>query len=82
MRSLPQGDAPVSDLAKFERTEREDDYRHRMKMNVLGLAVTVLLIVIGVWLANKMAELQKNQDCVLSGRRNCMQIEVPPVRRD
>jgi len=80
VRSLPRGDTPVSDLAEFERTEREDDYRHRMKMNVLGLLVTILLIVIGVWLANKMSELQKNQDCIFSGRRNCMQIVVPPAQ--
>jgi hypothetical protein len=37
-------------IAKFERDDREDDYRHRMIMNALALIVVVILIVIGVWL--------------------------------
>jgi hypothetical protein len=50
-------------------------------MNVLGFLVTVLLIVVGVWLADKIAELRRNQDCYLSGRLNCAPIEVPPSQR-
>jgi hypothetical protein len=74
-------DPPVGDLAKFERSEPEDDYRHRMTVNALGLVVTVLLVVAGVWLANKVAETRAAQDCFLSGRRNCTPIEVPPIQR-
>lgn len=66
---------PVEDLERFERTEGEDDYRHRMIMNGMAAAVTVLLIVAGIWIANTMAQMRKNQDCVLSGKRNCN----PPV---
>jgi len=40
----------VLSLAKYERGG-EDDYRHRMIMNGLGLVVTVALIAAGVWLA-------------------------------
>ena len=56
--------------------EEEDDYRHRMKMNVLGALVTVLLVISGVWIVDSMAEIAKLQDCVLAGGRNCA-----PVRR-
>jgi len=52
-----------------------------MTMNVLGFLVTVVLIVAGVWLVDKIAEIRKNQDCYLSGRRNCSPIEVPPIER-
>jgi len=52
-----------------------------MTMNLLGLLVTILLIVAGLWLADKIAELRKDQDCYLIGRRNCAPIEVPPVER-
>jgi hypothetical protein len=31
--------------------------------------------------ANKIAEMRKNQDCVLSGRMNCAKIEVMPRER-
>lgn len=76
------GGRPVLDLSKYERTETEvDDYRHRMTMNVIGLAVTIVLALAGVWLVDQIAEMRKNQDCYLSGRRNCTPIEAPPVQR-
>lgn len=79
----PQRDStPAPDLAAYERTDTDDDYRHRMTMNVLGLLVTALLIIAGIWLADKITEMRKNQDCYLSGRRNCTPIEAPPIERD
>ena len=73
---------PVPDLTKYEQADAADDYRHRMTMNALAFLVTILLIVTGVWLADKIAELRKAQDCYLSGRHNCAPIEVPPIQRD
>ena len=67
--------SPVQDLERFERTEGEDDYRHRMFMNMMAAVVTIVLIAGGIWIANTMAMMRKNQDCVLSGKRNCN----PPV---
>jgi hypothetical protein len=68
--------APVQDLAKYERGEGGDDYRHRMMMNTVAFVFVAALIGAGLWLAETMAELSKNQDCVLSGRRNCAPVEV------
>lgn len=79
--NLQDSDPPVGDLAKFEQGEPEDDYRHRMTVNVLGLVVTILLVVAGIWLADKIAETRAAQDCFLSGRRNCTSIEVSPIQR-
>jgi hypothetical protein len=73
---------PVRDLTKYEHGETADDYRHRMTMNVLGLLVTIVLVVAGIWLVDKIAEMRKNQDCYLSGRRNCTPIEAPPIQRE
>jgi hypothetical protein len=75
-------DSPVDDLAKYESTETSDDYRHRMKMNFLTLAVTVMLIAGGVWLSTKLLENRNLQDCFLQGRRNCAPIAVPTRPRD
>jgi hypothetical protein len=69
---------PVAGLSKFERTEGEDDYRHRMTMNALAFLVTIVLVTIGIWLATSIAELRKNQDCFLQGHRNCNQVVIPP----
>lgn len=67
----------VPDLSKFEQPKDDaDDFRHRMLMNGLGFAVTVLLIVGGIWIAEVMAHIQRDQDCVLSGRKNCAPIPI------
>jgi hypothetical protein len=76
-----RSDPPSDDLTKFEQSEPEDDYRHRMIINVIGLAVTILLVIAGIWMADKIAEMRKNQDCVLAGRRNCTPIDAPPIQR-
>jgi hypothetical protein len=63
-----------ADLARYEREEEEDDYRHRMKMNVLGLLVAILLVISGTWIADTMAEVRRIQECFLAGGRNCVPI--------
>ncbi|HXF89245.1 MAG TPA: hypothetical protein VNK48_12905 [Xanthobacteraceae bacterium] len=81
-RPVPQL-SPVEDLRKYETDAEPDDFRHRMIMNLAGFAATIVLIVIGVWLAESMAQLRKDQDCVLAGRRDCatLRTAIPP-RRD
>ena len=68
--------SPVDDLAKFERGEGTDDYRHRMMVNIAAFVFVLALIGAGLWLADTMAQMRKNQDCVLSGRRGCTPVEV------
>ena len=72
---------PIRGLAKYEGGEVEDNYRHRMIVNFAALAFTVALAAAGVWLAIQIAELRKNQDCYLSGRRNCTPIDVKVLER-
>ena len=72
--------SPVDDLAKFERGEGTDDYRHRMTVNITAFVFVLGLIGAGLWLADTMAEMRKNEDCVLSGRRDCAPVEVPTRR--
>lgn len=69
------------DLAKFSRDDAPDDYRHRMIMNAAALAFVALLVAAGLWLADTMAGMRKNQDCVLTGRRGCTPVEVPVRNR-
>ena len=67
---------PVDDLAKFERGDGTDDYRHRMIVNIIAFVFVLALIGAGLWLADTMAQMRKDQDCVLSGRRGCTPVEV------
>lgn len=72
---------PIEDLAKFQNGDGEiDDYRHRQRTNLAAFTVCILLVIIGVWLAVKIAELRRDQDCVLAGRRNCAQISIDSAR--
>jgi hypothetical protein len=42
---------------------------------VAGLAVAVVLLAIGVWLAHALTTASKMQDCLMSGRTNCNVID-------
>jgi len=70
------GDNAVKDLAQYERPPGDDDYRHRMRVNLAALAILALLIGGGIWIADVMAQIRKNQDCVMAGRRNCAGLSV------
>jgi hypothetical protein len=71
---------PIADLAKFERGAEADDYRHRMMVNTAAFLFVAALIGAGLWLADTMASMRRNQDCVLAGHRNCTPIEVNKER--
>ncbi|WP_425376225.1 hypothetical protein, partial [Rhodoplanes roseus] len=73
----PASDRRVADLARYETGEEPDDYRHRMITNVAALLVLAALTAGGLWIASTMADMRKNQDCVLSGRRGCTPVPVP-----
>lgn len=72
----------VPGLGEYERDERPDDYRHRMIVNLVAFLFVIFLVCVGYWLADTMARLRKDQDCVLSGRRGCtpVGIEIPRNR--
>ncbi len=72
---------PVQGLAKYEGGQLDDNYRHRMMVNFAALAVTIALASAGIWLAIQIAEMRKNQDCYLSGRRNCTPIDIKVIER-
>lgn len=75
--SPPPSASPVDGIEKYEGSGHEtDDYRHRQMTNVAAFVVCALLVVVGIWIAHKIADLRRDQDCVLAGRRNCAQISI------
>ena len=75
--SVPRS-SPVEDVGKYAGGANErDDYPHRMKTNAAALVVLGLLIWCGYWLFDTIAEMRRNQDCALSGRTNCVRVNVP-----
>jgi len=72
----------LDDFARFEQEQDEPiDYRHRMIMNLIALAIVIALVGLGVWIADTITDLQREQDCLMQGRSNCAPIELPiPVQ--
>ena len=69
-------------MGQYERDDQPDDYRHRMLVNLAAFLFVLMLVGAGYWLADTMARMRKDQDCVLSGRRGCspVSIEIPRNR--
>jgi hypothetical protein len=42
---------------------------------IAGLAIAIVLLVVGLWLAHELTAASKMQDCLMSGRSNCNVIE-------
>jgi hypothetical protein len=40
-----------------------------------GLAIAVVLLVVGLWLARELTAASRMQDCLMSGRTNCNVIQ-------
>lgn len=72
---------PIADLSRFEGGAENDDYRHRMIVNAAAFLFLAALVAAGLWLVTTMAAMQRDQDCVLSGRRGCTPVEVGQSRR-
>jgi hypothetical protein len=76
--NLAADDSPVEDVSKYARnSDDQSEYAHRMKMNALAVVFLAALVGGGIWIVDVMAQQRKDQDCVLSGRRNCVSITVP-----
>jgi hypothetical protein len=55
----------------------EQEERDRRAANIFLLVAGVVLVGIGIWLANAMIEARRVDDCMSSGRRNCHPVEAP-----
>ncbi len=72
----------VRDLSKFSEPRNEpDDFSHRMRMNAMAVIVLAVLMGSGIWIVDVMAQMRRDQDCALSGQRNCTPISVPDNSR-
>jgi len=51
--------------------EDEEEYRVRMRLNLVAAIVILGLLTFGIWLADEMVEAQKVQGCYASGFHSC-----------
>ena len=55
--------------------DRVSEEEHR-RSNLILLLVAVGVVVVGVWLVNWLVDQRKLQECLESGRRNCVPINT------
>ena len=66
---------PPAQLEKPPTPEQEA--RDRRAANIFLLVAGLVLVGIGLWLANAMVDARRADECMSSGRRNCSPIELP-----
>jgi hypothetical protein len=66
----------IADMPQPLDDDDEDDSNRRRK-TVLVFAVVVILAVGGVWLVNKLIAMRDLQNCLESGRTNCVPVHDP-----
>jgi len=60
-------------------TEPEPETEADRRATNIALAIGFIVLVGGgIWLANAMVDARKADECMASGRRNCVPIEAPP----
>ena len=64
----------LSQIGPGQPSHEADEHRHRM--SVLGLTFCIALAAAGVWLVNEIVDLKQFQDCVLSGRTDCLPLKM------
>lgn len=72
---------PNEEFDKFAQNDEPDDFKHRMVVNLIAFAFVAALVASALWLADSLATMRKDQDCVLSGKRGCTQVETPVKTR-
>ena len=55
----------------------EQEARDRRAANIFLLVAGIVIVGIGIWLANAMIEARRADECIAACRRNCTPIEVP-----
>ena len=58
-----------------DTTMKEPEPKESRTPAIAGLVIAVVLLVVGLWLARELTAASKMQDCVMSGRTNCNQVE-------
>lgn len=65
----------------MERGEHEPETEEaEARSSLAGLVIAILLVIGGIYLMLQMRDNAKLQDCVASGRRNCVPVEASSAK--
>jgi hypothetical protein len=68
-------DSAKPDNAKSDSRRDNPRPQENRTPAMAGLAIAVVLLVVGLWLARELTAASKMQDCLMSGRSNCNVIQ-------
>ncbi len=61
----------MSHVGRFFAGDDDQDGANRQTASLAGMAVALLLVVVGLFLIRKLHEKSMIEDCLMSGRTNC-----------
>jgi hypothetical protein len=50
--------------------------RQRMSENLAAIAIVAVLLVLGVWMIDRLAAYSRTMQCIESGHRSCLKLDV------
>jgi hypothetical protein len=56
----------------------DTDYRHRARVNVIAGVAIAVLVLIAIVTVKIFYDHEKLENCINSGRRNCIDLNIPP----
>lgn len=65
----------MSENSDKNSNESEDEQDNRVTASLAGLAFILLLAVLGLMLVHVLQNKSQTEDCLMSGRTNCMPLE-------
>jgi hypothetical protein len=76
--SRDDNNAPISPQPFLDvSTMTDPEQGGNRRAAIAGLAIAVVLLAVGLWLAHELTGSSKMQDCLMSGRTNCNVIDAP-----
>ena len=75
---LARGAGPLQANANENHWFDRIGFRRRWRSNMAAAALTLALLVAGVWIALEFVRLQKVAACYEAGRRNCSGVSLDP----
>jgi len=61
-------------MSEHDQDDDEEAERARRRGHLIALVVVVVLVLGGLWLTTVLRSVSNIQDCVMSGRTNCVRI--------
>jgi len=66
---------------RHDQDDDEEEEEDRLTRSLAGLAFTLALVVLGLFLVQRLGQSAKMEDCVVSGRTNCNQVDEASLHK-